>query len=212
MDCASRSSSVHGILVQARMLKWVAIPFSRASSWHKDWTRVPHLAGEFFTGWATKAAPTLLHGIGSVRSSQQRALCRAVPASGLSLGHALGGNRGLTGGLRPRELSFLRSTQAWTPRSAENCSASANEDTHPPFWCGRLPQENAITHIDCIFSVFSIWAQWSCCKYLEGSSGLGLGGRNMTLKMLPSTVVYSTPPPCSRSSSQPSPCQTNAQA
>ena len=44
------------------------------------------------------------------------------------------------------------------PRSAEDCWASANEDTHPPFWCGRLPREHAIAHIDCIFSVFSIWA------------------------------------------------------
>ena len=60
-----------------------------------------------------QSSPDVLHGIGSVRSSQQRALCRAVPASGLSPGHALGGNRGLTGGLRPRELSFLSSTQAW---------------------------------------------------------------------------------------------------
>ena len=60
-----------------------------------------------------QSSPDVLHGIGSVRSSQQRALCRAVPASGLSPGHALGGNRGLTGGLRPWELSFLSSTQAW---------------------------------------------------------------------------------------------------
>ena len=32
MDCSSPGSFVHGIL-QARMLKWVAIPFSRGSSW-----------------------------------------------------------------------------------------------------------------------------------------------------------------------------------
>ena len=30
-------SSVHGIL-QARILEWVAIPFSRGSSWPRDWT------------------------------------------------------------------------------------------------------------------------------------------------------------------------------
>ena len=32
MDCSPPGSSVHGIL-QARILEWVAIPFSRGSSW-----------------------------------------------------------------------------------------------------------------------------------------------------------------------------------
>ena len=32
MDCSPPSSSIHGIL-QARILEWVAIPFSRGSSW-----------------------------------------------------------------------------------------------------------------------------------------------------------------------------------
>ena len=35
MDCSLLGSSVHGIL-QARTLKWVAIPFSRASSQPRD--------------------------------------------------------------------------------------------------------------------------------------------------------------------------------
>ena len=39
MDCSPPGSSVHGIL-QARMLEWVAIPFSRGSSWCRDQTRV----------------------------------------------------------------------------------------------------------------------------------------------------------------------------
>ena len=49
-------SSVHGIL-QARILEWVAIPFSRASSWPMDWTQVSCITGRFFTIWATKGAP-----------------------------------------------------------------------------------------------------------------------------------------------------------
>ena len=52
MDCTLPGSSVHGIS-QARILEWVAIPFSRGSSWPKDWTKVSHLAGRFFTIWAT---------------------------------------------------------------------------------------------------------------------------------------------------------------
>ena len=40
-------SSVHRIL-QARILEWVTIPFSRGSSWPRDWTWVSCLAGRFF--------------------------------------------------------------------------------------------------------------------------------------------------------------------
>ena len=35
MDCSLSGSTVHGIL-QARILEWVAIPFSRGSSWPRD--------------------------------------------------------------------------------------------------------------------------------------------------------------------------------
>ena len=45
-------SSVHGIL-QARMLEWAAIPFSRGSSQPREWTQVSRMAGRFFTVWAT---------------------------------------------------------------------------------------------------------------------------------------------------------------
>ena len=45
--------TVHGIL-QARILEWVAFPFSRGSSQLKDWTQVFHTAGRFFTSWATR--------------------------------------------------------------------------------------------------------------------------------------------------------------
>ena len=55
MDCSPPDSSVHGIL-QARILEWVAIPFSRGSSWPRDWTLVPHISGRFFTVWATREA------------------------------------------------------------------------------------------------------------------------------------------------------------
>ena len=39
---------VQGIL-QARILEWVAVPFSRESSQPRDWTQVSHIAGGFFT-------------------------------------------------------------------------------------------------------------------------------------------------------------------
>ena len=53
VDCSPPSSSVHGIL-QARILEWVIIPFSRASSWPRDLTPVFCIAGRFFTIWATR--------------------------------------------------------------------------------------------------------------------------------------------------------------
>ena len=52
VDYSPPGSSVHGIL-QARILDWVAIPFSRGSSWPRDWTWVSCIAGIVFIIWAT---------------------------------------------------------------------------------------------------------------------------------------------------------------
>ena len=46
--CDPMDYTVHGIL-QARILEWVAFPFSRASSQPRDQARVSHIAGGFFT-------------------------------------------------------------------------------------------------------------------------------------------------------------------
>ena len=45
--CNPRDHAVHGIL-QARILEWVAVPFSRGSQ-SRDRTQVSHTAGGFFT-------------------------------------------------------------------------------------------------------------------------------------------------------------------
>ena len=55
MDYRPLGSPVHGIL-QARKMKWIAIPFSRGSYWPKDQTWVSCTAGRFFTIWAIKEA------------------------------------------------------------------------------------------------------------------------------------------------------------
>ena len=44
----SMDYTVHGIL-QARILEWVAFPFSRVSSQPRDQIQVSHIAGRFFT-------------------------------------------------------------------------------------------------------------------------------------------------------------------
>ena len=51
--------TVHGIL-QARILEWVAFPFSRRSSQPRDQIQISHIAGGFFTSWATREAHRIL--------------------------------------------------------------------------------------------------------------------------------------------------------
>ena len=61
MGCRSLlCSSVHRIL-QARVLEWVAISFSRGSPWPRDWTRVSRIVGTRFTVWATRGIPGGYH-------------------------------------------------------------------------------------------------------------------------------------------------------
>ena len=55
MDCSPPGSSVYGIL-QAKILEWVAISFSRGSSRPRDWIWVFHITGRCFTLWATRGA------------------------------------------------------------------------------------------------------------------------------------------------------------
>ena len=51
--------TAHEIL-QARILEWVAFSFSRGFSQTRDQTQVSHIAGGFFTAWATREAPFYL--------------------------------------------------------------------------------------------------------------------------------------------------------
>ena len=66
MNYSPSGSSVHGIL-QARILKWVAMPFSRGSSQPRDWTRVSysllhfhchHIDSIFIASHRQKCTPT----------------------------------------------------------------------------------------------------------------------------------------------------------
>ena len=53
MDYSPPGSFIHGIL-HARILEWVAIPFSRGSSQSRDRSQVSCIAGQIFTTWATR--------------------------------------------------------------------------------------------------------------------------------------------------------------
>ena len=53
--CDSMDYIVH-VILQARILEWVAFPFSSGSSHPRDWTQVSLIAGGFFTNWAIREA------------------------------------------------------------------------------------------------------------------------------------------------------------
>ena len=55
MDCSLPASSLRGIF-QARTLEWVAIPFSRESSWPRDQAQVACIASSFFAVWASRVS------------------------------------------------------------------------------------------------------------------------------------------------------------
>ena len=84
MDCSLPGSSLHGILppwdspsmgfslhgiLQARVLEWVAIAFSRGSSWPRDWTQVSRIPGRGFNLWATREAPKVDYWLENPQSS-----------------------------------------------------------------------------------------------------------------------------------------------
>ena len=59
--CDPMDYTVHGIL-QARILEWVAFPFSRGSSPPRDRTQVSRIGGRRFNLWATREAfPNTIH-------------------------------------------------------------------------------------------------------------------------------------------------------
>ena len=59
LECSPPGSSVHGIL-QARILEWVAISFSRGSSGPKNWTRVSCIGRCIHYHWAVNKLENIL--------------------------------------------------------------------------------------------------------------------------------------------------------
>ena len=75
--CDPMEYTVHGIL-QARILEWVAFPFSRGSSQPRDWTQVSHTGGGVVTSWFTRKAHLLC---GLHIFPAPRMICRCEPGS-----------------------------------------------------------------------------------------------------------------------------------
>ena len=77
-DCSLPGSSVHGVL-QARILKWIAILFSRGSSLSRDWIQVSYIAGRFFTVWATMEEISHVEHFISQRNASFGWVCKKQP-------------------------------------------------------------------------------------------------------------------------------------
>ena len=55
MDCSPPGSSVH-VILQARILEWVVVSFSRWCSWPRDQTHVSCIGRRILYHWATREA------------------------------------------------------------------------------------------------------------------------------------------------------------
>ena len=89
MDWSLPGSSDHGIS-QVRILEWIAISFSRGSSWPMDWTQVFCIAGRFFTAWAIlhtfnhQIPPVKLFSHVRLFATSWTVACQAPPSRGFS--------------------------------------------------------------------------------------------------------------------------------
>ena len=120
MDCNPLGSSLCGIL-QERILVWVAIPFSKGSSWPRDQILVSCTGSWILNHWATWEAPLLVLVMGNWDWSMDEATwseSRSVVSDSLwphvpySTWNSLGQNTGVG------SLSFLQGifpTQGWNP-------------------------------------------------------------------------------------------------
>ena len=94
MDCSLPESSAHGIF-QESTLEWVAIPFSRGSSWPRDWTLalqftelVSCIASRVFTLWASREAQECSNHRTLERISQANKVMLKIPQQYMMLQHA----------------------------------------------------------------------------------------------------------------------------
>ena len=67
--CDPMDYTAHGIL-QARILKWVAFPFSRGSSQPRGWTQISCIAGRFFNQLSHQGRPRILEWVAYSFSSR----------------------------------------------------------------------------------------------------------------------------------------------
>ena len=77
-------------ILQARILEWVAYPFSSRSFWPRNQTQVSCIAGRFFTNWATREAPMLVKVMLKLQARLQQCVNQDLQIYKLSLEKAEG--------------------------------------------------------------------------------------------------------------------------
>ena len=93
MDCILPDSSLHGML-QARILEWVAVSFSRGPSRPRDRTQVSCVAGRFFTNRATREAPMIVVPLPEAQNDFREGRNKAGMSRGLYAGVFTRSSRG----------------------------------------------------------------------------------------------------------------------
>jgi len=128
--CDTIDYTVHGIL-QARILEWVAFPFSRGSSWPRDRTQVSHIAGRFFTSWATSGEENSVEVNSTAQVTNKDGSTKWWDAS--ILGDCVCNLKEESGELAP-ELHVQR-----RPRfTLRNLAQADGKKSHPVLWWPRL--------------------------------------------------------------------------
>ena len=127
-DCSPPGSSVHGIL-QARILEWVAVSFSRGSSWPRDWTQ------DSYVSWTGRQVLYHWYHLGSPQEAS-KAESKSVTRAGISWrlvqSHVwwLGGNDSKIKAANPS--TYLRLLHvAWFPHNTVASGKSASGTTIP---------------------------------------------------------------------------------
>ena len=116
--CSLPGSSVHGIS-QVRILEWVAISFSRVSSWPRDPTQVSCIAGRFFATEPPGLLAQLVNHLGPNSSAGKESACNAgdpgsVPRLGRSPGEGKGYPLQYSGLQNSMDSVVHRFAESWT--------------------------------------------------------------------------------------------------
>ena len=170
----SHPRSVHGIL-QARILKWMAIPFPRESSWPRDQTHISQVScteGRFFTCWAT-GKDTHTHVLFPYRSLQDTEYsplcCTTGPCCFLChvfYVSAQFSRSAVSDSLRPHGLQHARPPcPSSTPGACSNSCPSGR-------WCHPTISSSVVPFSSCLHSFpasgsFPMSRLFACIFYLQ---------------------------------------------
>ena len=174
MDCSPPGSFVHGIL-QARIMEWVAIPFSRGTSWPRIKPRSPAMQADFLPS-EPPGKPELTRNNSNFLFDNYTIIVLSVQFSSVQFSHSV-----MSDSLRPHELQHARPPcPSPTPGVHSNSCPSS-------WWChlaisssvvpfSSCPQHLSISVLICIIwitrervhdSIWCIRALYYPCNLFE---------------------------------------------